>query len=191
MESWQELLRKKSLASLDALVARFGPEQFPDLERLRQAALNFEFRISPAMVDLIKAPGDPIWRQFVPGLQELDVRDGLVDSLAEDAHSPVPNITHRYPDRALFLVSPVCASYCRFCTRRRKVGDPEKISMRELESAFSSLEAHTGARDVVMTGGGPLPLSGPRTDPASRRLRATPPPRLLHTATPAPARSAA
>src|ERR1051326_8534405 len=119
MESWQELLRKKSLASLDALVAKFGPEHFPDLERLRQAALNFEFRISPAMVDLIQSPGDPIWRQYVPDLQELDVRDGLVDSLAEDAHSPVPNITHRYPDRALFLVSPVCASYCRFCTRRR------------------------------------------------------------------------
>src|SRR5439155_640704 len=155
MESWQELLRKKSLASLDALVARFGPEQFPDLERLRQAALNFEFRISPAMVDLIKAPGDPIWRQYVPDLQELDVRDGLVDSLAEDAHSPVPNITHRYPDRALFLVSPVCASYCRFCTRRRKVGDPEKISMRELESAFSYLEAHTEIRDVIMSGATP------------------------------------
>ncbi len=65
MESWKELLRKKSLASLDALVAKFGPEHFPDLERLRQAALNFEFRISPAMVDLIQSPGDPIWRQYV------------------------------------------------------------------------------------------------------------------------------
>src|SRR2546422_6077007 len=64
--------------------------------------------------------------QYVPDLQELEVHDGLVDSLAEDAHSPVPNITHRYPDRALFLVSPVCASYCRFCTRRRKVGDPDR-----------------------------------------------------------------
>jgi len=174
MESWQELLRKKSLASLDALAARFGPEQFPDLERLRQAALNFEFRISPAMVDLIKSPGDPIWRQYVPDLQELDVRDGLVDSLAEDAHSPVPNITHRYPDRALFLVSPVCASYCRFCTRRRKVGDPEKISMRELESAFRYLEAHTEIRDVIMSGGDPLLLSDRRIDELCRRLRAIP-----------------
>src|SRR5436190_8060915 len=174
MESWQELLRKKSLASLDALVAKFGPEQFPDLERLRQAALNFEFRISPAMVDLIRSPGDAIWRQYVPDLQELDVRDGLVDSLAEDAHSPVPNITHRYPDRALFLVSPVCASYCRFCTRRRKVGDPEKISMRELESAFRYLEAHTEIRDVIMSGGDPLLLSDRRIDELCRRLRAIP-----------------
>ncbi len=142
MESWQQLLRKQSIASLEALVAKFGAEHFPDLERLRQAAENFEFRISPAMVDLIKSPGDPIWRQYVPDLQELEVHDGLVDSLAEDAHSPVPNITHRYPDRALFLVSPVCAAYCRFCTRRRKVGDPEKIPMAELESAFRYLEEH-------------------------------------------------
>src|ERR1700758_4643755 len=103
MESWQELLRKKSIASLEVLAARFGPEHFPELDRLRQAAENFEFRISPAMVDLIKSPDDPIWRQYVPSVQELEVHDGIVDSLDEDAHSPVPNITHRYPDRALFL----------------------------------------------------------------------------------------
>ena len=58
------------------------------------------------MVDLIKSPDDPIWRQYVPTVEELDIRDGIVDSLNEDADSPVPNITHRYPDRALFLVSP-------------------------------------------------------------------------------------
>src|SRR5713226_8299129 len=66
MDSWQELLRKKSIATLEALVAKFGPEHFPDLERLRQAAENFEFRISPAMVELITSPGDPIWRRYVP-----------------------------------------------------------------------------------------------------------------------------
>src|SRR6266849_6190654 len=55
-----------------------------------------------------------VWH-VLPDLQELEVHDGLVDSLAEDANSPEPNITHRYPDRALFLVSPVCAAYCRFC----------------------------------------------------------------------------
>src|SRR5947199_10712313 len=164
MESWQELLRKKSLASLDALVAKFGPEQFPDLERLRQTSLNFEFLISPAMVDLIRSPGDAIWRQYVPDLQELDVRDGLVDSLAEDAHSPVPNITHRYPDRALFLVSPVCASYCRFCTRRRKVVDPEKIPMSQLESAFRYLEDHQEICIVIIAGSDPMLLLDMRID---------------------------
>jgi lysine 2,3-aminomutase len=171
MEQWQELLRKRSLASLDVLAERFGAAHLPELERLRQAAENFEFRISPAMVDLIKAPGDPIWQQYVPDLQELDVHDGIVDSLAEDAHSPVPNITHRYPDRALFLVSPVCASYCRFCTRRRKVGDPSKIPMAQLESAFRYLEDHTEIRDVIMSGGDPLMLSDRRIEEICKRLR--------------------
>jgi len=174
MESWQELLRKRSLASLDALVAKFGAEHFPDLERLRRAAENFEFRIAPGMVDLIQSPHDPIWRQYVPDVQELEVHDGLVDSLAEDAHSPVPNITHRYPDRALFLVSPVCASYCRFCTRRRKVGDPEKIPMSQLESGFRYLEEHTEIRDVILSGGDPLLLSDRRIEEILRRLRAIP-----------------
>src|SRR5260221_12352104 len=171
MESWQELLRKKSIASLEALAARFGPEHVGEVARLRQAAENFEFRISPAMVDLIKSPGDPIWRQYVPTVQELEIRDGIVESLDEDANSPVPNITHRYPDRALFLVSPVCASYCRFCTRRRKAGDPEKIPMAQLESAFRYLEEHKEIRDVIMSGGDPLPLSDGRCPASRRRLR--------------------
>ena len=161
METWQEVLRKNSIASLDTLANRFGAENFPELDRLRLAAENFEFRISPAMVDLIKSPDDPIWRQYVPTVQELEVHDGIVDSLNEDADSPVPNITHRYPDRALFLVSPVCASYCRFCTRRRKVGDPEKIPMSQFESAFQYLESHTEIRDVIMSGGDPLILHRP------------------------------
>ena len=171
METWQEVLRKNSIASLEALAIKFGPENFPELDRLRIAAENFEFRISPAMVDLIKEPNDPIWRQYVPTVDELDVVDGIVDSLNEDADSPVPNITHRYPDRALFLVSPVCASYCRFCTRRRKVGDPEKIPMSQFESAFQYLEEHTEIRDVIMSGGDPLLLNDRRLDAILARLR--------------------
>ena len=172
MSTWQETLHKNSIASLEALAQRFGPEHVGEIDRLKQAVENFEFRISPAMVDLIKEPGDPIWRQYVPTLQELDVVDGIVDSLGEDADSPVPNITHRYPDRALFLVSPVCASYCRFCTRRRKVGDPEKIPMSQFESAFRYLEEHTEIRDVIMSGGDPLMLSDRRLEEMLTRLRA-------------------
>src|SRR5574341_2370021 len=171
METWQEVLRKNSISSLEALAAKFGPQHFPDLDRLRQAAENFEFRISPAMVDLIKSPDDPIWRQYVPTVQELEVHDGMVDSLNEDQNSPVPNITHRYPDRALFLVSPVCAAYCRFCTRRRKVGDPEKIPLSQLESAFRYLEEHSEIRDVILSGGDPLLLSDRRLDEILKRLR--------------------
>jgi lysine 2,3-aminomutase len=171
MAEWQRLLKERSLHTLQQLVDRFGAEHFPDLGRLQQAADNFEFRISPAMLDLIREPGDPIWRQYIPDLQELEIVDGVTDSLGEDADSPVPNITHRYPDRALFLVSPVCAAYCRFCTRRRKVGDPEKIPMSQFESAFRYLEEHVEIRDVILSGGDPLLLSDRRLDEILSRLR--------------------
>jgi lysine 2,3-aminomutase len=171
MAEWQRLLHESSLRTLQHLVDKFGAEHFPDLGRLQQAVDNFEFRISPAMAELIQEPGDPIWRQYVPDLQELDVVDGVMDSLGEEADSPVPNITHRYPDRALFLVSPVCASYCRFCTRRRKVGDPEKISMSQFESAFRYLEEHAEIRDVILSGGDPLLLSDRRLEGIIARLR--------------------
>src|SRR5690242_9288849 len=173
-ETWQEVLKKNSIASLEALAQRFGAENFPELDRLRQAAENFEFRISPAMVELIKSPGDPIWTQYVPSVAELDIVDGVIDSLDEDADSPVPNITHRYPDRALFLVSPVCASYCRFCTRRRKVGDPEKIPLNQFDSAFEYLREHTEIRDVIMSGGDPMMLSDRRLEYFFQQLRAIP-----------------
>jgi lysine 2,3-aminomutase len=110
----------------------------------------------------------------VPTVQELEVVDGVIDSLDEDGDSPVPNITHRYPDRALFLVSPICATYCRFCTRRRKVGDPEKIPLNQYDSAFQYLREHTEIRDVIMSGGDPMMLSDRRLEYLFQQLRAIP-----------------
>jgi len=115
-----------------------------------------------------------MWQQYVPTVEELDVVDGVIDSLDEDGDSPVPNITHRYPDRALFLVSPVCATYCRFCTRRRKVGDPEKIPLNQYDSAFQYLREHTEIRDVIMSGGDPMMLSDRRLEYLFQQLRAIP-----------------
>jgi lysine 2,3-aminomutase len=86
----------------------------------------------------------------------------------------VPNITHRYPDRVLLLVSPVCASYCRFCTRRRKVGDPEKIPLNQYESAFQYIREHPEVRDVILSGGDPMMLSDRRIEYILQNLRAIP-----------------
>ena len=108
----------------------------------------------------------------MPTPEENEVIDGVPDSLNEDADSPVPNITHRYPDRVLFLVSPVCATYCRFCTRRRKVGDPDKIPLNQFDSAFQYLEAHTEIRDVILSGGDPLMLADRRIEYFLKKLRA-------------------
>ena len=173
MSEWQRILKEDSIATLEHLADRFGRDVV-DVEALKPAFDNFQMRITPAALEQITAVGDPMWNQYVPTVQELDIHDGIIDSLDEDADSPVPNITHRYPDRVLFLVSPVCASYCRFCTRRRKVGDPEKIPLNQYESAFAYIRAHPEIRDIVMIGGDPMMLSDRRLEYLLQNLRAIP-----------------
>ena len=180
MSDWQKTVHQ-SVDSLDKLKAwvaeRFGPEVAEreiDAQALQPAFDNFQMRITPAALALIQEPGDAMWNQYVPTTQELDIVDGVIDSLDEDGDSPVPNITHRYPDRVLFLVSPVCASYCRFCTRRRKVGDPEKIPLNQYDSAFAYIAAHPEIRDVILSGGDPMMLSDRRLEYIFEKLRAIP-----------------
>lgn len=173
MSEWQRILKEESIATLDRLAERFGSDVI-DVEALRPAFENFQMRITPAALEQIREVGDPMWNQYVPTVQELDIHDGIIDSLDEDADSPVPNITHRYPDRVLFLVSPVCASYCRFCTRRRKVGDPEKIPLNQYDSAFEYIRSHPEIRDVIMSGGDPMMLSDRRLEYILQRLREIP-----------------
>jgi lysine 2,3-aminomutase len=172
MSEWQKVLRE-SVDTLDKLAERFGNDVI-DVEGLKPAFDNFQMRLTPAALEQIKEVGDPMWRQYVPTVEELDIQDGMIDSLDEDADSPVPNITHRYPDRALFLVSPVCATYCRFCTRRRKVGDPEKIPLNQYESAFAYIRSHPEIRDVILSGGDPMMLSDRRLEYLFENLRAIP-----------------
>ncbi len=171
MSEWQQVLHH-SVDTLAKLKEKFGDAI--DVEALQPAFDNFQVRITPAALDLIKEVGDPMWNQYVPTMDELDVVDGVIDSLDEDADSPVPNITHRYPDRVLFLVSPVCASYCRFCTRRRKVGDPEKIPLNQYDSAFEYIRNHPEVRDVILSGGDPMMLSDRRLEHIISTLRAIP-----------------
>ena len=171
MSDWQQIIKDQSISSLEKLAEKFGADVI-DVEALKPAFDNFQMRITPAALEQIKEVGDPMWQQYVPTVEELDVVDGVIDSLDEDGDSPVPNITHRYPDRALFLVSPVCATYCRFCTRRRKVGDPEKIPLNQYDSAFQYLREHTEIRDVIMSGGDPMMLSDRRLEYLFQQLSA-------------------
>ncbi len=172
MANWQQVLRK-SITTVDQLIELFGEENI-DREAVQQAIDKFNLRITPAALAAIKEVGDPFWQQYVPSPEENEVLDGVEDSLNEDGDSPVPNITHRYPDRVLFLVSPVCATYCRFCTRRRKVGDPEKIPLNRFESAFRYIRQHTEVRDVILSGGDPLMLSDRRLEHFLKKLRDIP-----------------
>src|SRR5579885_3304439 len=102
MSDWQKILHE-SVDTLDKLAARFGPDVI-DVDALAPAFDNFQMRITPNALASIKEVGDAMWQQYVPTTQELDIVDGVIDSLDEDGDSPVPNIPHRYPYRVLFLV---------------------------------------------------------------------------------------
>ena len=153
VEPWQKSL-KDSVTSTAQLANFFAF----DHHELLAVEEKYPMKITPYYLSLIEAVGDPIWRQCVPDLQELD-DSGLVDPLAEDNLSPVPAVIHRYPDRAVFLVSGRCAGYCRFCTRKRKIGCPSMtLSFRQLRDGIDYIASTPAIRDVILSGGDPLVL---------------------------------
>lgn len=135
---------------------------------------SFPFRMSSHFFDLIHHPGDPIWRQAVPDEEELMDASGLVDPLAEESLSPVPNLVHRYPNRVLWLVSHECAVHCRFCTRKRRWAKPIPSTDESLESGLDYIRRHGEIKDVLLSGGDPLMLSTPRLESILRALRKIP-----------------
>jgi len=124
---------------------------------------RFRVDITPYFVSLIdpEDPNDPVRRQVIPTADEIRPFTGMMeDSLAEDLHSPVPGLVHRYPDRVLMLVTTQCASYCRYCTRSRIVGDPAAtFSHSEFELQLEYLRRTPQVRDVLISGGDPLTLA--------------------------------
>lgn len=140
--------------------------KFPtdELELLKKTIEKFPLSITPyylSLIDVNDYRNDPIFRQAFPSPSELIVENyELADPLAEDKDSPCPCITHRYPDRVLFLVSNTCAMYCRHCTRKRKVGDVDSIPGRdEILQAIEYIRSHPEIRDVLLSGGDPFMLS--------------------------------
>ncbi|MBN2355706.1 KamA family radical SAM protein [candidate division KSB1 bacterium] len=167
MDDWQQQLRG-SLSEPEDIAERFGL----DVDMVRRIANSFDIRITPYYAGLIKNKGDAIYRQIVPDEAELAVNSGASDPLNEDNDSPVPSIVHRYPDRVLFLVSHSCASYCRFCTRKRKVGDATKINPRYIDDGLDYIRHHPEIRDVIVSGGDPLMLSDKKLEYILKSLRA-------------------
>ena len=138
----------------------------------------FRVDITPYFASLIDPddPDDPIRKQVVPTDAEIVPFTGMMeDSLAEDLHSPVPGLVHRYPDRVLMLVTTQCASYCRYCTRARIVGKPtETFSREEFEQQIAYLERTPQVRDVLLSGGDPLVLAPNILEELLGRLRQIP-----------------
>ncbi|WP_395666438.1 lysine-2,3-aminomutase-like protein [Methylocella sp.] len=143
------------------------PEKRDDLARVAQ---RYAVGLTPALARLIdpQDPADPIARQFVPDVAELDRRaEDLDDPIGDDAFSPVEGVVRRYPDRALLKLASVCKVYCRFCFRRESVGVGEAalLGPAALDAAFAYLASEPAIWEVILTGGDPLALS-------PRRLRA-------------------
>ena len=161
------------------------PEEFDkiipltDSERKALSASHlFRVDITPYFISLIDPndPNDPIRKQVVPKDNEMVPFTSMMeDSLSEDRHSPVPGLVHRYPDRVLMLVTTQCASYCRYCTRSRIVGDPSAtFSRSEFEMQLDYLKSTPQVRDVLLSGGDPLVLAPKLLEELISRLREIP-----------------
>src|SRR3990167_3093581 len=148
-------------------------------ERKALEAKNlFRVDVTPYFASLIDPgdPHDPIRAQVIPTDREMvPFASMMEDSLAEDRHSPVPGLVHRYPDRVLMLVTTQCASYCRYCTRSRIVGDPSQtFSRKDFEAQLDYLQRTPQVRDVLLSGGDPLVLAPKLFEEIIRRLREIP-----------------
>lgn len=138
----------------------------------------FRVDITPYFASLMD-PNDvhcPVRRQIIPTDREITPFQAMMeDSLAEDKHSPVPGLVHRYPDRVLMLITTQCASYCRYCTRSRIVGNPtETFSRKDFDAQIDYIERTPQIRDVLLSGGDPLVLAPRLLDMILGRLRAIP-----------------
>jgi lysine 2,3-aminomutase len=150
----------------------------PSEEKALSTPGLFRVDVTPYYVSLINADDvdDPIRKQIIPTAGEIDVFTGMMeDSLAEDRHSPVPGLVHRYPDRVLMLVTTQCASYCRYCTRARIVGDPtQTFSRSDFDAQIEYLKNTPQVRDVLLSGGDPLTLAPKVLEELLTRLREIP-----------------
>ncbi|MDR2550893.1 MAG: KamA family radical SAM protein [Desulfobulbus sp.] len=145
------------------------------VEPLRAVHAVYPLRVSRYYLDLIKQHGLPLWRQAVPDPQELTDAVGLVDPLDEENLSPVPCLVHKYPDRALLLVAGECAMYCRFCTRKRKVGTREMaIDDEAIAAGLAYLRRTPAISDVLISGGDPFMLPLARLERILKALRDIP-----------------
>ena len=146
-------------------------------EQLEAIAEEYPFFTTPYYLGLIEKwdSSDPIFVQQIPDVREFDNPSLLEDDpLDEEEDMPVPHLTHRYPDRVLFVVTHTCAMYCRFCTRKRKVGKNPVPRPDELQRAIDYIGEHSEVRDVLLSGGDPLTLTDVALEWIVSRLREIP-----------------
>lgn len=152
---------------------------FPEKKKkiFEQTVRKFPMSVTPyylSLIDVDDYENDPIFLQSFPSPKELNIdKHDMTDPLHEDKDSPVPGITHRYPDRVLFHISNTCSMYCRHCTRKRKVGDVDSIpSSHDIEQGLEYIRNTPQVHDVLLSGGDPLMLSDQKLDAILTKLDA-------------------
>ncbi len=153
---WQVANRITTVEVLRGVI----PLSDPEAREIQESLGALRMAITPYYASLIdpKDPEDPVRRQAVPSILETHVAEtDLRDPLHEDVDSPVPGLTHRYPDRGILLLTDQCSMYCRHCTRRRKAGETDHAYSRDrIAAALDYIRRTPTFRDVLFTGGDPF-----------------------------------
>ncbi|MDR0543974.1 MAG: lysine 2,3-aminomutase [Odoribacteraceae bacterium] len=172
--TWQVRHRVETLEELKRYIALTSEEE----EGIRRSLQTLRMAITPYYLTLIDPtnPDCPARKQSIPSVQELHRAPAdLEDPLHEDNDSPVPGLTHRYPDRVLFLITDQCSMYCRHCTRRRFAGHRDAASpVERVDRCIEYIARTPQVRDVLLSGGDALLVSDERLEYIARRLRAIP-----------------
>jgi lysine 2,3-aminomutase len=173
---WRWQVRNR-IESVDDL-KKYLPLTKEEEESARQCVAKFRMAITPYYLSLIDPndPRDPIRRQAVPTAGELiPCKYDIEDPLHEDSDSPVPGLTHRYPDRVLFLVTDMCSMYCRHCTRRRFAGSQDAVVKQDqIDLGLDYIRRTPQVRDVLISGGDALLISDKRLEYIISSLREIP-----------------
>lgn len=169
---WQVQNRIETLEDLKKYIHLTPAEE----DGVKQTLKTLRMAITPYYLSLINPedPNDPVRRQAIPtGLETHQSAADLLDPLHEDSDSPVPGLTHRYPDRVLFLITDQCSMYCRHCTRRRFAGQHDCESPAErIDRAIEYIAKTPQVRDVLLSGGDALLVSDQVLESIIKRLRA-------------------
>ena len=171
---WQVKNRIETLDELKKYVSLTAEEE----EGVKQTLKTLRMAITPYYLSLINPddPCDPIRRQCIPtGAETHQAAADLLDPLHEDEDSPTPGLTHRYPDRVLFLITDMCSMYCRHCTRRRFAGQTDnECGLDRIEKALEYIRNTPTVRDVLLSGGDALMVSDKRLEYIISELRKIP-----------------
>ncbi|NCC47345.1 MAG: KamA family radical SAM protein, partial [Bacteroidia bacterium] len=171
---WQVKNRVETLDQLKTLIPLTEEEEQGVTESLK----TLRMAITPYYISLIDPdnPDCPIRKQAIPTGSETRISAAdLLDPLHEDEDSPVPGLTHRYPDRVLLLITDMCSMYCRHCTRRRFAGQKDgESSSDNVQKAIDYIARTPQVRDVLLSGGDALMVSDAKLESIIQRLRAIP-----------------